>query len=267
MGQQNTTNRKITTIPDIVDNIIDSVIDNITGHQNSINNINNTNNTNNTNNIDNINHNVYNSVDHNDLDDWVHVFNEESIKSGSVVNKETDDTNVFTNKLYIYVLKCEHGKYYIGKSKNLDDRILEHFNDYGSVWTHIHKPIDIVEIIKNADSFDEDKYTKIYMSKFGIENVRGGSYAQITLDAETIRYLEKEIGSTYDNCYRCGRKGHFINKCYAMTHVDGKILSGAIHLNDNNDLKTSNVCYRCGRKGHLQKSCYAIKHAKGYFIK
>jgi len=71
----------------------------------------------------------------------------------------------------IYILKLEHDKYYIGKTTNPDFRISQHFELCGSSWTKKYKPLEIVEVIYNCDNFDEDKYTIMYMEKFGINTL------------------------------------------------------------------------------------------------
>jgi hypothetical protein len=122
----------------------------------------------------------------------------------------------------IYVLKCERNKYYIGKtSRPLQIRAKEHFTNQGSEWTRLYKPIEVIEKIDDADDFDEDKYTKIYMNKYGIDNVRGGSYTQLILQDHVIENLQKELCSANNACFRCNREGHFANNCYAKTMANG----------------------------------------------
>jgi predicted GIY-YIG superfamily endonuclease len=65
----------------------------------------------------------------------------------------------------IYILKLQGGRYYIGKSDNVSKRYEQHLNGSGSSWTKKYKPISVDKIIPNASPFDEDKYTKEYMSK------------------------------------------------------------------------------------------------------
>ena len=115
--------------------------------------------------------------------------------------------------VYIYVLLLEQGKYYIGKTINPEFRLEKHFNCGGSEWTIKYKPIKVLEIIKDCDDYDEDKYTRIYMDKFGIENVRGGSFCQIVLPKETVAVLEKMKMTSQDKCYKCGQNGHLAKYC------------------------------------------------------
>jgi predicted GIY-YIG superfamily endonuclease len=113
----------------------------------------------------------------------------------------------------IYVLKCENNKYYIGKTKDIESRYNDHCNGNGSEFTKKYKPIKIIDIIKNADEFEEDKQVKKYMSKYGIENVRGGSYSTIKLLDYQIKALEKELLSSSNKCFKCGEEGHYVNEC------------------------------------------------------
>jgi cellular nucleic acid-binding protein len=113
----------------------------------------------------------------------------------------------------IYIIKLEDNKYYVGKTNNLERRKQEHIDGNASAWTNKYKPIAIEKIIPNASPFDEDKYTKEYMAKFGIDNVRGGSYAQINLNAAQIESLNREIKGATDACHNCGEIGHYIKYC------------------------------------------------------
>lgn len=113
----------------------------------------------------------------------------------------------------IYILLLEDNKYYVGKSPNPKFRIEQHFNSNGSSWTKKYKPIRVIETINNCDNFDEDKYTLKYMAKFGINNVRGGSFCEITLSDNNILTLEKMLKSSQDKCYICNNFGHFAKNC------------------------------------------------------
>lgn len=69
------------------------------------------------------------------------------------------------------VLQLSGDKYYIGTTRHpLESRVLEHFTQSGSEWTKKYLPIKVLEVKNNVDQFEEDKQTKFYMSKYGIEN-------------------------------------------------------------------------------------------------
>ena len=125
---------------------------------------------------------------------------------------------------HIYILKLEDGKYYIGKTKNVEKRWTEHITGNGSGWTKKYKPMSLSKTVVSTSYFDEDKYVKEYMSKYGIENVRGGTYSNIDLDTNCISVLEKEIRHSKNLCTRCGRNTHFIKDCYAKTDSNDNII-------------------------------------------
>ena len=129
--------------------------------------------------------------------------------------------------VYIYILKLENGKYYVGKTTNPSFRIETHFKSNGSAWTSKYNPISIEAIFPDCDDYDEDKYTKKYMAKYGIENVRGGSYVQIKLSEFHTEALKMEIWGANDRCTQCGRSGHFVKDCYAKTDISGNAINKA----------------------------------------
>lgn len=98
-------------------------------------------------------------------------------------------------KYQIYVLKISPDKYYVGKSYNiLDTRIFESskFNELCE-WLKIHKHREIISVTDHIDEFDYDKMTIQMMGKYGINNVRGGSFNNNILDDHEIKIISKMI--------------------------------------------------------------------------
>lgn len=138
---------------------------------------------------------------------------------------------------HIYILRLSTGKYYIGKTKNVDKRWEEHIKGNGSGWTKKYKPLSLIKSVVSTSHFDEDRYVKEYMEKYGIENVRGGTYSNMVLDANCIAVLEKEIRHSNNLCVRCGRETHFIKDCYAATDSDGKAIKKEAAKETKKDVK------------------------------
>lgn len=198
--------------------------------------------------------------------------------------------------VYIYILKLKNNKYYVGKtSRKPLERLSEHFDNSGSGWTRVHNPVKIMEIIPNCDEEDEDKYTIKYMKKYGIDNVRGGSFCQITLSLDTSNTLNRMIRGSSDKCYLCGESGHFIVNCPFKCNDVGEYESSdeyeyvyecdycskefdtekgakyhqrfyCKHKTKTKSKSNPQKCHRCGRSNHYASKCYATKHIKGYYL-
>ena len=144
-----------------------------------------------------------------------------------ITKNDTGASFIQTDMEQIYILRLRAGKYYIGKTKNVDKRWAEHTAGSGSGWTKKYPPLSLVKSVVSTSHFDEDRYVKEYMEKYGIENVRGGTYSNVVLDANCIAVLEKEIRHSKNLCVRCGRGTHFVKDCYATTDSDGGAIKEA----------------------------------------
>lgn len=113
----------------------------------------------------------------------------------------------------LYILALENNKYYVGKTKNPNYRITQHFENNGSDFTKLYKPLTIINIIHDIDDFMEDRYVEMLMNIYGINNVRGGVYSQIELPRYMIKTLEKKFIHNADSCFNCGSDDHFVKEC------------------------------------------------------
>lgn len=163
-----------------------------------------------------------------------------------------------TFRMYVYVLKLEKGKYYVGKTSSPTRRLEEHISGSGSRWTSIYKPISVVKVIPMTSPFDEDKITKEYMASKGIENVRGGSYVEVDIHPQDLSHIQREIWTSTNCCLRCGRNNHFVNNCFARSDINGYMIEDSDEITEK--------CFRCGRVGHYANDCFATWHCRGYMI-
>jgi cellular nucleic acid-binding protein len=177
----------------------------------------------------------------------------------------------------LYVLKLEKGKWYVGKSADIMKRYQQHLGGSGSAWTSKYSPVSLVESKPITSPHDENNVTKDYMKKYGVENVRGGSYTQVVLDDSTISVLENEFIGNANKCFKCGLAGHFANRCKAKVeeelvweceYCDREFTTrfGCMVHEKKCPAKDSDACRRCGRDSHWAKDCYAQTHINGYAL-
>ena len=199
----------------------------------------------------------------------------------------------------LYALELRGGKWYIGHTTRGIDRVLAHQAEEGAKWTKKYPPVEPIKPVmtedgktkatpKNKANNDEDRLTLKYMKKYGIENVRGGSWCMVKMRKKTHRELQSLIGKKKSErpkvkdklkskkrkvtCGRCGRAGHIRTNCKLKTTVDGvRITTKSWKYRPKAKPKAKPkpkkkgrmkpdygvICARCNRQGHESKDCRA----------
>lgn len=95
--------------------------------------------------------------------------------------------------MIVYVLKCQHGKYYVGGTEN--PNILQEALLNRVAWTQMHTPEAVVETRQwnSFDDVDVNQLTKIYMKTHGINNVRGGVFSMPKFPQGVHELLSSEL--------------------------------------------------------------------------
>ena len=170
-----------------------------------------------------------------------------------------------TTGLYIYILACDSNMYYVGKTYDIMRRLREHQDQAGkgSDFTKIYKPLRAIRIIENANDYDEDRYTKEYMSIYGIDNVRGGSYVKLTLSKDIKKMIITEFRGASNRCTRCGLSDHFVKLCKKKEFCYDEpkkliypVAGGRIPFNNKETTKKiiANGIRRANSRGSLSRS-------------
>ena len=162
--------------------------------------------------------------------------------------------------VYIYSLKLQQDKYYIGKTINPNFRLENHFYNLGSSWTKKFIPISIHQVIPDQDNHDEQRVTQEYMAKYGIDNVRGGPWCKIILSVSEKTFIQTILSGERDECYQCGSNDHFAKDC-KKPHVKKKQVK-----KKQVKKKVIKICKRCEWPGHSETTCYAKKTRSGKLI-
>lgn len=84
---------------------------------------------------------------------------------------------------YLYILKLEYDKYYVGVTNNPTKRLKNHFFGKAAAITEKFMPIEVLDIIEcrpNRAEVEqiENNVTENLFDKYGYENVYGGKYCK-----------------------------------------------------------------------------------------
>lgn len=95
--------------------------------------------------------------------------------------------------MYIYVLELSCNKYYVGSSNYPVNLSYSEYLCDNHIWLKNFKIVGYVEIVPDCSDYDVEKYVIKYMQKFGIDNVRGGTFYQNILPKHTLKTLHAII--------------------------------------------------------------------------
>ena len=82
-----------------------------------------------------------------------------------------------------YTLELEKGKFYVGLTEtwqSLRTRMSYHFFRRGSSWSKLYPPLRLLEAIEGNKATEQQR-TIALMKEKGWENVRGGTYTQVSM--------------------------------------------------------------------------------------
>jgi predicted GIY-YIG superfamily endonuclease len=136
-------------------------------------------------------------------------------------NTTTTNLQCHTNsRAGVYVLKTTTGLYYVGKSNDIDARILDHRRGIGAACLEGKGGFEVIfSLLTSGSTSDLESWerneTLQRMLTHGIDNVRGWMFTATMLSEDDRRDAFRQICEKYDLCRRCGRNTHFSDQCFA----------------------------------------------------
>lgn len=129
----------------------------------------------------------------------------ENIEIFQSMKEKLSTFEIIPSSAYIFVLKLELNKFFVGRSSNLQKDIRKHIYSSHREWTTKYAPLELVDIIEDHDLGTNhpckfrNSIVFNYMKHYGWKNVRGGDY--VFIDNEKIFKLLKKKNPELLNDY------------------------------------------------------------------
>lgn len=180
-------------------------------------------------------------------------------------------------QLYILELTC--GKFFVGKSKNVEHTYAYYACGFGPIWIRTYNPLRIIESRPLTGPTDVLDTTLALMKKHGINSVRPYDCDSIKLDDDVEQMIRFKMYAPPDSCGKCHSTGHSQSDCtnppntswacqwcvsdYPNRHAceqHEKICRPP----KESVQEAKDWCTRCGRTEHTADRCYEVRHAEGW---
>lgn len=114
----------------------------------------------------------------------------------------------------VYVLELDDGRYYVGKSHRIAERLRQHTEGEGAACAKGYRR-RVTPLTARADDFEawERAETLARMRRHGIGRVRGWMYTAPDMGEAQRDHAYQQVCERFDLCRRCGREGHFAANC------------------------------------------------------
>lgn len=142
--------------------------------------------------------------------------------------------------VYVIVHGCD--RRFVGVSDDIDAAIAKHRKELENV-----KELPCITDSYGVDLLTWEKNETIaQMEKYGILSVRGSIYKSKLLMMDQVLDIRTEIAAVFDNCRRCGKKGHFSAECkscpYDSCPSDPESSTQPFQDQDEQDQETDSEC-------------------------
>ena len=114
----------------------------------------------------------------------------------------------------VYVLQKRDGSYYVGKSRNIEERMKKHAAGRGASCARnfVKRVQPVTQACDDLEAWERAE-TLALMRKHGIARVRGWMYTAPDMTEAEKEHAFFQVCEKFDLCRRCGIGGHFAVEC------------------------------------------------------